>query len=106
MKKFLLGLAMSVMLLLPVQCFAMAGIIRYVDDNVIVIADQYENLYCGEVYSISWAERDDIVGGDFDMYGFCQLYNVTKDENFDIYIDETYLTPVEGADWLADKLNL
>lgn len=106
MKKFLLGMVMSVILLLPAQCLAAAGIIRYVDDTVIVIADEYENLYCGEVYSLTFAERYDIVGGDFDVPGYWDLYNVTKDETISVLIEETYLTPVEAADWLADRLGL
>lgn len=106
MKKFIATTVLCLCMLLPISCFANTGVVAYTDDSIIVIADQYENYYCGEIYTYSSTERGDIIGGDFDNIGMVDLYNISKDETFSVYIDDIWLSREQAADWLRAQLNL
>ena len=106
MKKMLISIVLLVSMLITSSVFAFQskGVVVYYDGNNIVIQDlNYLGYTVGD--SLSFVKEGDIVVGDLDTVGTEDFYNITQDESFSVFIDNSCLSKDEAVDWVEEKVN-
>ncbi len=80
------------------------GVVVFCDDNLIVVQDlQSEWFMMGELYSYSFIDTEDVVIGDMTTYGMQDFYNLKKDNNIRIYVDEVMASEQDVIQWLREN---
>lgn len=109
MKK-LIVLLFILMLSVSSICFADYGTIVYVDESKDLIVVQSYPYYmdyftCAEIQSIiyPYPEPGDIIYGPMTRYASNQWYAERLNQNFNVWVDEYWLSKDQVFDWLSNK---
>ena len=102
MKKFVISVVMFCVVTISSTVSAARGVVAFYNhsSNKIVIATQM-GYTCGEVMNFPMRlDRGDVVAGNLESYGTHEIYNLTDDENFSLWIDNFWLSEEQAIDWL------
>jgi hypothetical protein len=105
MKKALVMLTFILLFSSPVAVHAgqSRGVVVFEDGNIAVIAYQY--LYCGvELYG-DLTNEGTVVIGDFNLYGFQDIYDLSADQSISVYIDEIIMSEDEAEKWIMENIS-
>lgn len=104
MKK-ILSFALGLMILLSSTVFAEAekAYIAYYDStkNIIIVETSW-GYSVMDLYSYAWISRGDVVIGNFNQYGYTDIYDATADTSLSVYIDNYMLSADTALDWAAN----
>ena len=102
MKKFVTAAILFCGVIVSSTASAARGVVAFYNQssNKIIIATQM-GYTCGKVMSVPiMLSRGDVVAGDLESYGTHEIYNLTDDENFSMWIDNFWLSEEQAIDWL------
>ena len=102
MKKFIVLVVVLCAVMISSTASAARGIVALYEksSNKIIIATQM-GYTCGKVMSVSvWLNRGDDVAGDLENFGMHEIYHLTDDENFSLWIDKYWATEDQALSWL------
>ena len=102
MKKFIALAVLFCAVTISSTASAARGVVAFYNrsSNKIVIATQ-QGYTCGEVMNFPMRlDRGDVVVGDLESFGTHEIYNLTDDENFSVWIDNFWLSESQVRDWL------
>ena len=57
-------------------------------------------LLCAVTISSTVSAARDVVVGDLESFGTHEIYNLTDDENFSLWVDNFWLSESQALDWL------
>lgn len=102
MRKLAFILVFLLIMMPVIKTYAARGVVVYYDylsDKIIV--ETTLGYTCAEIYGYSGLlDTGDTIAGDLESYGFHEVYNLTKDDSFRIYIDDYWLDRDRALDWL------
>ena len=102
MKKFVLLVIMFCTVMISSTASAARGVVAFYNQSSrkIVIATQM-GYTCGKLMDFPIGlNKGDVVAGDLESFGTHEIYNLTDDENFSIWIDNYWLSEDRVIDWL------
>ena len=103
MKKFVALVVLLFAVMISATASAAKGVVVFYGErsNKIIIETDRGNFTCGEVMSITIRlSRGDEVAGELESSGTHELYNLTSDEGFSVWIDDYRLSKERALDWL------
>jgi len=102
MKKFVAAAILFCGVIVSSTASAARGVVAFYNQssNKIIIATQM-GYTCDKVMHFPRRlDRGDVVAGDLESYGTHEIYNLTDDENFSMWIDNFWLSEEQAIDWL------
>lgn len=102
MKKFITLIILFCTVMISSTAFAARGIVTFYNDSshkIIIKTDR--GFTCGEVTNMPMhLSKGDEVEGDLESSGSREIYNLTVDETFSLWIDDYWLDSDRVLDWL------
>lgn len=101
MKRIFLLVA-ALMLMLSATAFAERGVIVFCNDRSgVIIIGTNMGYTCGTSYYVPFGvEQGNQVGGDFSSYGPHEIYDLTANVTFQLFIDEYWVSEHDALQWL------
>ena len=102
MKKFILLVVLICTLMISSTVSAARGVVAFYDQssNKIVIATNSGYTYGNVMYYIWGLKRGDVVVGNLESFASHELYDLTTDSSFTMWIDRYWANENEVIDWL------
>ena len=102
MKKFIALVILLCTVIISSTALAARGIVVfYSPSSSKIVIETQMGFTCGEVIDLPFhLSRDDTVDGDLENFGSHEIYNLTEDEHFSLWIDKYWLNKEEVIDWL------
>ena len=103
MKKFIALVVVLCAVMITSTASAARGVVVFYGErsNKIVIETDSGHFTCGEVTDITLhLSRGDEVAGELETSGSHELYNITEDESFSMWIDDYWLSKEQALEWL------
>lgn len=103
MKKFFVLVVLLCAIMISSTASAARGKVAFYNERSgkIIIETGWQNYTCGKVMNITiYLNRGDEVEGDLEGFGSHEIYNVTDNETFSLWIDDYGLSRECALDWL------
>ena len=103
MHKIIFILSLIIVMIPAMTTYATRGVVVYYNySSGKIIIETSLGYTCGEVYSYSGLlDTGDTIAGNLESYGVHEVYNLTHDSTFQIYIDEYWLNRNRALEWLG-----
>ena len=101
MKRIFLLVA-ALMLMLSATAFAERGVIVFCNNRSgVIIIGTNMGYTCGTSYYVPFGvEQGNQVGGEFSSFGSHEIYDLTANTTFQLWIDEYWDSREQAIDWL------
>ena len=102
MKKLIVLVALLCTVIISSTAAAARGIVAFYNQSSskVVISTQM-GFTCGTLMSVPiWLSRGDTVAGDLESFGTHEIYNLSHDESFSLWIDNYWMSEDQVLDWL------
>lgn len=105
MKKFIAFVVVLCAVMISTTASAARGVVAFYNERSNKIVIETDNGFtCGEVTGIIvHLSRGDEVAGDLESSGSHEIYNITEDESFSMWIDDYWLSKERALDWLEQN---
>ncbi|MBQ6298333.1 MAG: hypothetical protein IJK81_11745 [Selenomonadaceae bacterium] len=105
MKNFIVLVVVLCAMMISSTAWAARGTVFCYDDwSRKIVIELWNGFTCAEVNGFPRKlEVDDIIVGDLEGYGTHELYNLTKDESFSVWIDNYWLSKEKALEWFVRK---
>ena len=103
MKKFIALIVVLCVVMITASASAAKGVVVFYGERSkkIVIETGWQRYTCGEVMGITiHLRRGNEVEGNLESTGLHELYNITEDESFSIWISDYWLSKERALAWL------
>ncbi|MBD3879812.1 MAG: hypothetical protein SR1Q5_09095 [Quinella sp. 1Q5] len=103
MKKFIALVVVLCAVMITSSASAAKGVVVFYGErsNKIIIETDSGHYTCGEVSGLPFRlRRGDEVAGELESTGRHELYNITEDESFYVWISDYWLNKERAFDWL------
>ena len=103
MKKFIAVIVVLCAVMITSSASAAKGVVVFYGERSkkIIIETGWQRYTCGEVMGITiHLHRGDEVAGELESSGSHELYNITEDETFSVWISDYWLSKERALEWL------
>ena len=82
--------------------FATKGQIVYCKNDYYIVIATNNGYTCGNIFGLApWnLSRGDYVAGELESYGTHEIYDISIDDSFSLWIDEYWMNADRAMDWI------
>ena len=100
-KKITILLTLLLLIMTSCTAFAKKGVVVFYNSSGKIAIQTDYGYTVGEVMSVPiMLDRGDTVTGDLESYGTHDIYDITTDETFSLWVDDYWLSRDRAIDWI------